>query len=324
MTQFDGGDDADVADTFIDVLTVNGNSGSTTGGTLLQDADFSNNTADMLVIGGNSTGAAAIDIQVSDASVGLANGGSVQLVDVGGPISDATAFTINSGPVASGIWNYDLEQTGLNWFLTGSPNSTASVYEAMSSNLLQFANMPSFSQRISHRANSPQTRERSKFGAGNGSHVWARISGSGADTLPALSTTGITGQDHRSWGLEVGIDLPTENGLTYGVSVHTGNVGTSILSPLGTGSISSTGYGLGLSATWIGDGGVYVDAQARYTAISTDANSSTGGQILSGHKSHSYSMSDKANLYGEVSYRSAIGGSGSNGFSATAGISVKW
>ena len=273
------------------------------GGALKVDADFNGDTVDMLTVGGDVTGSTTL-VALTDVTQGLfrGSGNDILMVDVSGT-SESNAFALLDGQFPVGIVDYDLEQQGQDWYLTRLPglNSTAAVYEAMPSNLLQFADLPSMAQRMGWRSGAGGSVAYSPWGVAISGHPWVRISGADVKTSPSTTTSGITDQDHRSWGLEAGVDLPTDGGLTLGALVHVGKATTKAANSMGTGTITSTGYGLGATATWIGASDFYIDAQARFTLVKSDVEASGHRQLLLKDRlSHTYAVSVEAGQRIEV------------------------
>ena len=284
-----------------DVVAVSGD--YVGGGALKVDADFNGDTVDMLTVGGDVTGSTTL-VALTDVTQGLfrGSGNDILMVDVSGT-SESNAFALLDGQFPVGIVDYDLEQQGQDWYLTRLPglNSTAAVYEAMPSNLLWFADLPSMAQRMGGRSGAGGSVAYSPRGVTISSQPWVRISGSDVKTSPSTTTSGITDQDHRSWGLEAGVDLPTDGSLVLGALVHVGKATTKVANSMGTGTITSTGYGLGATATWIGASDFYIDAQARFTLVKSDVEASGHRQLLLEDRlSHTYAVSVEAGQRIEV------------------------
>jgi fibronectin-binding autotransporter adhesin len=70
-----------------------------------------------------------------------------------------------------------------------------------------------------------------------------------------------------------------------------GDLSSTVLNPLGSGTIATTGFGLGATATWYGNQGMYVDAQGQVNWLDSDLASSGAGDLISGHSSTAYALS---------------------------------
>jgi len=113
--------------------------------------------------------------------------------------------------------------------------------------------------------------------------IWARIEGSASDIRSPVSTTSARFEGSR-WQLQAGIDgelASSGNGQwVLGVNGILGRSSTDVFSTVGNGSISIESYGIGLTATWFGDDGLYVDGQARFSWFSADLSSATLGTLV--------------------------------------------
>ena len=116
--------------------------------------------------------------------------------------------------------------------------------------------------------------------------VWVRLAASEGDRRAdaATTSTGIRAQslswDVKRTALEAGLDLPTDDDLVLGVSAHYRQSKATV--KMG-GTMEATGVGLGVSATWTDDRGLYVDGQLAYTRFSDiEVRSNSNGRITSG------------------------------------------
>jgi len=258
-----------------DAATVSGNFAGV--GALNMDINTTADTADTLAIAGNSSGATLVT--VTNLTPTVATGNDITLVTVAGT-SAATDFTLAGGPLTYGAFNYDLKYQGGSFVLGQLLNSTGSTYLASSEILSGFNNLPSMEQRI-------DGREQRIGHAG-----W--ISFHGGTSKAVLTGGNRTNSD--IYGIQVGTDLefnPGDNGRwVLGVSGQYGKLNSTMIDPaLGTGKIDTTGYGLGLSATWYSNEGTYVDAQGQVNWLSSDLSSSSAGVLVKGHNSTAYALS---------------------------------
>ncbi len=120
--------------------------------------------------------------------------------------------------------------------------------------------------------------------------LWGRVEGGYGRFKPSVSHTAQDSRDNW-WKLQSGID-----GLLYeneagkfigGINVSYGQVRSRVDSWLGrptnggsTGELSTTGWGVGASLTWLGENGWYVDGQASATWFDMDLDSNALGMSL--------------------------------------------
>ncbi len=190
------------------------------------------------------------------------------------------------------------------------------LYEDYAQSLLGFNSLPTLQQRAGNRYWNPPpqtvfckdpaqnfqcavTPEQSGYykdgnviTGQNG--VWGRIEASHGSFAPNGSTTGST-YDQNLWRLQAGVDgllRETDSGLLIGgVSVQYGTVSTDVSSFFGTGTIDTTGYGVGANLTWYGTNGFYVDGQGSLTWYNNDLNSDWAGALVDGADGFGYALS---------------------------------
>ncbi len=137
------------------------------------------------------------------------------------------------------------------------------VYEALPSVLLGLNRLPEFRDRMA----APRTAN----GAG-----WARVEAFRGKWKADESTTEGLEYDHRRHGLKAGVDATVGESGLFGVSFH--HRWGSAEAPNG-GEIDLSGNGVGVSGTWAGDAGVYVDVQAEVTWYGADLRSASRGVL---------------------------------------------
>ena len=253
----------------------------TGGGVIFVDVDFATATADRVTITGDVLpGDAPTILAVDDLTTGEANGEAVVLVDVGGATSQGD-FVLAGGPIYHGAFGYDLRLTRDGaWVLAEGFSIMSSSFEATPSVLRAFGHMPTLAMRQDARLRlSPDGRF-----AG-----WLRFSGNLQDTS-LITQSGADVTSREAAGLEAGIELHSEaaSGAGHwvlGGSVHTGQVHATVTSDTGEAVINATGWGLGASLSWLGDGGSWVDLQGRVGWQRTDLSSTATGPLLTGHGS---------------------------------------
>ena len=272
-----------------DLLTLSGD--FTGGGVVFLDVDFATDTADRLVVGGNVITApdAPTILAVDDLTVGAATGNDLVLVDVGGTTGEGD-FVLAGGPIFHGAYGYTLQLTDEGqWVLAEGFSIISSSFEATPSVLKGFALLPTLAMRQDARLRL------SRDGRFAG---WMRVSGDIQDTsLRTLSGADVTSRE--AVGLEVGIEMHSEglNGAGHwvvGASLHTGTVRGSVTSDTGTALIDASGWGLGASVSWLGDGGSWLDLQGRVGWQKTDLTTSATGTLLTGHDSTVWALGIEA------------------------------
>jgi len=282
-----------------DLLTINNDtSGSTTltvnnvGGTGAATV----NGIEIIKVAGSSNGIFVLDGDHTTPS-------GAQAV-VGGAFS----YTLNKQP--DGDWHLVSSMTnpttGTGTSTTGTGTTTtplyqpgSPVYEALPGVLQALNSGQSFFQRTSgHSLSSSEGSQdpngvftaSSTFGsdgaAGQRGPFWGSIEGSFSQLAPSASTTGAS-FNVRTNLMQVGLDgLVYDAGtgqLFVGLNAQYGNANADTFSVFGDGAIKTTTYGLGLSATWIGEGGLYVDGQARFNWFNSDITSDTLGTLVAGN-----------------------------------------
>ena len=114
--------------------------------------------------------------------------------------------------------------------------------------------------------------------------IWVRLAALEGDRRAQTSTTatGVGGQA-LSWDIEqtrvaLGLDVPTDDRLLLGVSTHWRQSKATVKDG---GTMDVDGMGLGVSLTWTGNNGLYVDGQLSYTRFFDIEVTSNGTRITS-------------------------------------------
>ena len=278
-----------------DNTTINGDYKGT--GELNTDVDFAKTVADVLKVNGDVTGGTTtVNANYISPSID-AEGKNILVVDVSGT-SNAGDFAL-SNPIV-GAFAYSFDQIGSDWFLQLSGyNPAVPTYEVLPQVLSGLNTLSSMQQRTGGRSfTGAATQSFASLGADtkaasvdgyNGAYgdtqpaIWARIQGSQSDVQPSVSTSGAR-FDTRRWQLQAGIDgelASTGNGRwILGVNGSLGRSSADVFSTYGNGSISVDSYSAGLTATWFGDDGLYVDGQAQFSWFSSDLRSATLGSLV--------------------------------------------
>jgi len=289
-----------------DTITVTGNYSGT--GELWVDVDFATDMSDVLAVGGNVTGGTTI-VSVNDVSSGLASSNDVLVVDVTGT-SAAGGFVLGN-PII-GAFIYDLGQTGASWFLQQAGfNPATPTYEVYPQVLSSLNQLSSLRQRTSSRStsgdNGMQMAQGYQSFAGYGSNTgdyssqrsvfWGRLDGVRSSNRSSVSTTN-NSFDTSSWMVQAGIDgqlsQTADSRWIFGLNGFIGGASADISSATGNGSISTDSIGLGLTATWYGDDGLYVDGQAQFSWFSSDLSDVTTGALVADNDGRGLAFSIEA------------------------------
>ncbi|MGV2140439.1 autotransporter outer membrane beta-barrel domain-containing protein [Agrobacterium sp. 16-2014-1-2a] len=302
----------------IGTLTVAGNY-TGNGGTLEIETVLGNDSSatDKLVVTGSTSGSTNVQL-INLGGTGAQTNEGIKIVDVGGTSSGSFtllgSYTFEGDPaIVAGAYAYRLYQGGVStpadgdWYLRsallnsanpGTPlyQAGAPVYEAYAGVLQTFNELDTLQQRLGNRSWSegPVTADSqlSAYSAGNG--MWARALGRHASINPGESTT-MSGYDADIWQMQAGADgqLYSRDAGAFigGLSLRYGTISADVSSTFGTGSIESSGYGVGGSMTWYGKTGFYLDAQANATWYESDLSSSTAAAtLISGNDGFGYSF----------------------------------
>ncbi|WP_299288983.1 autotransporter outer membrane beta-barrel domain-containing protein [uncultured Tateyamaria sp.] len=269
-----------------DVLTIGGD--YTGGGSILVDVDTVTDTADLIAISGDASGTTDLIVTVLDPDT--ATGNDVEVITVAGSVAPS-AFRLATGPVTAGAYDYNLAFDAGSFVLRAgaSVNATGAVYEAAPATLFGFNRLPTLEQRVGQRQWAGKELVRDPLEPSKG--AWLRFHG---DRLETKSNTG-TKIDRDGWGLQVGYDFEPElrddGRWVFGITAQYGAQDASVSNISGEGNIDSDGYGLGLTATWYGNGGFYADAQGQINWLSTDFFSSSAGSLATSEDSTAYALS---------------------------------
>ncbi len=286
-----------------DVLTADSDYSGT--GQLLVDSNVDTLTSDMLVIEGDVTdGSTAVGVNSLGSvgsSTGTGPGAGIAVVDVSATGNTADGdFLLSGGPFTVGAFSYDLnlETDGI-WYLQSLYLPQVPTYEAYPQTLLGMLTLPTMQQRIGNRWNF-MTCDGVPEASLDGSAIWSRVETGYAHVEPKTSTTGVL-YEQNLWRVHVGSDFllhESEDGskVFAGLTGHYGSASTDVESAFGDGSISTTGYGLGGTLTWLGSGGFYVDAQGSATWFDSDLSSDVPGSLVKDNDGFGYVLSAEAGM----------------------------
>jgi len=278
------------------LLTLTGNYTSADG-TLSIDSFLGDDTSpsDVLVVGGDTSGSTSVFVN-NTGGTGAQTVNGILVVDVEGAsdgeflLSNGDYVLPDTGEEAliAGAYGYALRQSeDGNWYLqsqlidmTPIWQPGAPIYEALPVALTGLNRVGTLAQRIEGR--------QMLIGSVDPEYPygpWIRIEGERLDVTPQVSTTGAS-LDQLFWRLQAGLDTvvaETDNGFwVAGVNLFTGGGSTNLMSSAGNGLISTDAFGVGLTATYYGNGGFYADAQLQYTAFESDLSSSVLGALATG------------------------------------------
>lgn len=271
---------------------------------------------DQLIVTGNTSGTTNVRV-INFGGTGDQTVEGIKVIDVGG-VSAGDFSLLGSyvfegdQAVVAGAYAYRLYQGGAStpldgdWYLrsallsSGTPlyQAGAPVYEAYSSVLQRFNTLDTLQQRVGSRVwgsrdtNAGQGSDAGDYG------IWGRIVGQ-HDRLSPHSSTTSTDYTVDTWQLQAGTDMElmssSGGNLVGGLSLRYGTIDGDITSPYGNGAISSSGYGLGSTLTWYGNGGFYVDGQVNLTWFDSDLNSTTAAtRLASGNNGFGYALGVEA------------------------------
>lgn len=274
---------------------------------------------DRLVIQGDATGTTSVRVN-NAGGTGAQTHAGITIIDVDGVSFDNAFLlkgdyvTTDGKPaVIGGAYAYTLQASGeeasagRDWFLSSELTPTAPsigtipekpviggalryqpgapLYEQYPQILAALNTLPTLQQRVGNRYWSQDgLTELSLEGLDDAQWAWGRIEGSHQNADPAKSTSG-SQRDIDLWKLQTGLDIPlyqSQEGalLTGGVNFSYGKAMADIDSYVGSGSIDSSGYGIGTTLTWYGNDGVYLDGQLQTMWFDSGLSSDTLGQSL--------------------------------------------
>ena len=169
--------------------------------------------------------------------------------------------------------DYYLEQEGSQWLLIPELSSIGGVAGATPSILINaFTDLPTLEQRTVSRqwlwmGETDEDSESPDQG------VWLRFSGEHIDASPE-SNFGAFDFESDTWSTQAGMEFRiAENShgqWLLGLTVQYSAVDATVSVPLSQGSVEADGYGTGLTATWVGHGGSYLDLQGQINWIESD------------------------------------------------------
>lgn len=272
---------------------------------------------DKLVVTGNTSGSTNVRV-INLGGAGAQTTEGIRIIEVGGVSAGSFmllgSYTFEGAPaIVAGAYAYRLYQGGVStpadgdWYLRSAllnPSGPATplyqagapLYEAYVGVLQNFNALDTLQQRLGNRSWSDTAADGdvSRRSVGAESGTWGRIMARRSGTDPKYSTTGAD-YDSGIWQLQAGADGTLYSGdagsLIGGISMRYGTISADVSSVYGSGSIDSTGYGLGGSLTWYGNTGFYIDAQANATWYDSDLFSAAAGRsLVAGNDGFGYAL----------------------------------
>ena len=273
-----------------DKVTVSGN--FTGGGQMKLDVDTKADTSDQLAIAGNTSGTTTLSF--TNLTPGKETGKTINDVVTVAGTSSATDF---SGSLLGGIYTYNLTYDAGDFDLIGALNSTSSIYKVTPVILDGFNQITSLHQRTNQRqiesmCDAPMLSIlQLDCTAQQQPNIWLDIGWTRSE-LQTTSGTDIknTNQD-IAVGIDVDLDADANGSWVLGGSVQYGTQSASVSDALGTGSAKTKGTGFGVTATWYGNAGTYVDIQGQVMRLESEISSSVGGLLVEDASSRTNAIS---------------------------------
>ncbi|CAM5772262.1 hypothetical protein LMIY3S_03785 [Labrys miyagiensis] len=283
-----------------------------TGGTITLDTTLGTDgsPSDMLVIeGGTATGTTKLDIENGGGAGALTTSNGIMVVStLDGATTESTAFSL-SHAVAVNAYDYGLYYSSLspseddqNWYLrsTGKLNpssQTALPYADVLGNYAQ-ATLGTLQQRTGNRiwpgggarvAADLRASQAMAYAPGGaviyGQGAWGRIGGQYSSYDPRSGSSYTQSIGFMQAGYE-GVAFESASGdLTVGgyatLGTSSARIDTTRDPVTGAlrarGKITTTGYGAGVNATWLGNDGFYADAIGQLTWYDSSLSNKPGG-----------------------------------------------
>lgn len=323
-------------------LTVAGNYAGN-GGTLLFNTVLSGDgSATDRLVAGSTSGTSTVRVNnVGGGGAQTADG--IKLIEVSGASNGSFTLAGNytlqgQQAIVAGAYGYTLQKNGIStpsdgdWYLRSSLVNPATpmpagplyqpgvpLYENYAQVLLGMNALPSLQDRVGNRywgggpsdamARMGVAPPAQADSSGTPSAFWGRIQGGQSSLQPSNTTGSTTSSD--DFKAQAGLDgLALENSygrLIVGLTLQYGLTTAYVNSLFGSGRIRAQGTGVGATATWYGDNGVYLDGQMQTTFYRADLTSDLVGSMTHGNEGLGYAFSV------EGGKRITIG----NGFSLT-------
>lgn len=247
------------------------------GGYLQVDINFATVESDLLVLDGPATGTTAI--RVNDLSARNPSATNSVKVVKSNSIISGSAFTLDENTVQSNEYIYSLEFNNDErefWLNRKSTFIGPMVAGAASLLMESFGRTPVAVQRTMFD-NSAVMQEDDK------SDAWYRVINKtskrgeiGASTTLRADTVGLQA------GLGVGKYRRSDGVWAFALTGHYQEINAAVDGVLDDGSIDIGGFGIGSTATWFGNDGLYIDIFSQMTEVETDYASTNHGPLKAG------------------------------------------
>ena len=258
-----------------DEFTVDGN--FVGGGYLQVDINFATVESDLLVLDGPATGTTAI--RVNDLSARNPSATNSVKVVKSNSIISGSAFTLDENTVQSNEYIYSLEFNNDDrefWLNRKSTFIGPMVAGAASLLMESFGRTPVAVQRTMFDDSAVMEED-------DKSDAWYRVINKtskrgeiGASTTLRADTVGLQA------GLGVGQYRRSDGVWVFGLTGHYQEINAAVDGVLDDGSIDIGGFGIGSTATWFGNDGLYIDIFSQMTEVETDYASSNHGPLKAG------------------------------------------
>ncbi|MGY4480103.1 autotransporter outer membrane beta-barrel domain-containing protein [Bradyrhizobium sp. USDA 3364] len=310
-------------------LTVSGNYAGN-GGTLLFNTVLGGDgSATDRLIAGSTSGTSTVRINNAGGG-GAQTVDGIKLIDVTGASNGNFTLVGNYAlngqqAIVAGAYAYTLQKNGIatpadgDWYLRSSlvnlsaPATPAGplyqpgvpLYESYAQVLLGMNALPSLQERVGNRywgGNGGPSDAMARMGVTPAAQAdsswaqsafWGRVEG-GQTNLRPSNTTGAT-MNSDDFKAQAGLDgLTLENSygrLIVGLTLQYGLTTAYVNSLFGNGRIRAEGTGVGATATWYGDNGVYLDGQMQTMFYRGDLTSDLVGSMAHGNEGLGYAFS---------------------------------
>jgi fibronectin-binding autotransporter adhesin len=199
--------------------------------------------------------------------------------------------------MVGGIYTYNLTYDAGDFDLIGALNSTSSTYRVTPVILDGFNQITSLHQRTNQRqiesmSDAPMLSFlQGDFIAQQQPNIWLDIGWSRSE-LQTTSGTDIKNTNRDiAVGIDVDLDADANGSWVLGGSVQYATQSASVSDALGTGSAKTKGNGFGVTATWYGNAGTYVDMQGQVLRLESKISSSAGGLLVEDASSRTNAIS---------------------------------
>lgn len=293
--------DGDVSD----VVNVSGN--FVGGGTISMDVNTAAQTSDTLDIAGDASGTT----QIAFTNMTPTSGSDNIIADVV-TVQGTSSATNFSGSVVGGIYTYNLEYNAGSFDLVPTANSTSAAYKIAPTILGGFNQMSSLNQRMSQRqVGRVDVPTRLSFSALDPveqemPNLWLNIGGTRAQRVTSAGTDLEYNNRNIAFGADFELELGTSGRWVIGTHAQYGTQNGSVTDETGVSIASTTGIGAGISATWYGNSGTYVDTQAQMTQLKTEISSDAGGLLIEDAESNAYALSVEVGHQIELNGQSSL------------------